>query len=294
MSLSFVVTTIKNFIRNCVLVAIVFLLLFPLLVTVTNSFMSNDEIAIHYRTLRTFFDSKAGMQYKFADMQLVPERITVSQYKQVLLNQPIYLSLLLNSMKIALPVVIGNTLVSFFCAYGFTVWKWRFKEQLFLLYIIVMLMPMQAVLVPNYLIAEKLHVTNSYLAIILPGIFSPFGTFLLRQSMKVLPVDYFEAAQIDGAGHIRVVLSIVIPQMKAGLAALTILVFIEYWNIIDQSIVFIKEYFREPMSVYLSRMTSANADIVLAASCVYMIFPIWLLVTGQDGLEHGIEMSGIK
>ena len=157
-----------------------------------------------------------------------------------------------------------------------------------------MLMPLQAVLVPNYIIAERLNLTNSYLAIILPGIFAPFGTFLLRQNMKAMPKENLEAAQVDGANKLYVFTRIVLPQMKSGAAALTMLVFIEYWNVVEQVVIFIRDYFREPLSVYLSRLSTSNVDIIFAASCVYMFLPLWFLMLGQKDLEKGIEMSGIK
>ena len=270
------------------------LLLYPLLVTFTNSFMAEAEIARHYNMKVTVFDLIAGSSRHFAQMRLIPDAATLSQYANVLVYQPAYLVLLTNSLKLTIPVVLGNVVVSFLTAYGFSVWKWKHKEKLFFVYILVMLMPLQALLVPNYLIAETLGITNSYLAIILPGIFAPFGTFLLRQSMKALPPEYFEAAEIDGANTSQILLYLVVPQMKSGVAALTMLVFIEYWNVVEQAVVFIRDYTREPLSVYLSRMTEANAGIVTAASIVYMIPPLWFLFVGQADLEKGIELSGIK
>jgi multiple sugar transport system permease protein len=179
-------------------------------------------------------------------------------------------------------------------AYGFTVWKWKYKQAVFFAYIVVMMMPLQAVLVPNYIVADKLGLTQSYAAIILPGIFAPFGTFLLWQSMKSIPQAYYEAAQMDGAGPFYIFSRIVIPQMKSGIAALTMLTFIEYWNLVDQAVIFIKDYFKEPLSVYLSRMADGRIALIFAASCVYMYLPLWFLVIGQKDLEKGIELSGVK
>lgn len=187
-----------------------------------------------------------------------------------------------------------NLLVSLTTAYGFTIWQWKYKEAVFFIYIVVMLMPLQAVLVPNYIIAEKLGITDSYLAIILPGIFSPFGTFLLRQNMKAIPTAYFEAAKIDGASDFYIFMHIVIPQMKSGIAALTMLMFIEYWNLVEQAVIFIKDYYKEPLSVFLSRLADGKIGLIFAASCVYMLLPFLFLLFGQKDLEKGIERSGVK
>jgi len=256
--------------------------------------MTETEIGLAYTSKRSVFDLIDGEYTKFAKIRLIPETATLSQYAQVLFFQPSFLILLLNSVKLTAPVIAGNTAVSLMCAYGFVTWRWRYKEAVFFAYIVVMLLPLQAVLVPNYIIADALGITDSYLAIILPGVFAPFGTFILRQSMKNIPEAYFEAARIDGAGEWYIFTRIAAPQAKPGIAALAMLVFVEYWNLVEQSVVFIKEYYREPLSVYLSRIADGNAALIFAASCVYMFLPLWFLTIGQENLEKGIELSGIK
>lgn len=270
------------------------LFLFPLVITFTNSFMTEQEIALNYTTKLSSFDIIDGITEKFVSFRLIPETVTFSQYRAVLIDQPSFLILLTNSIKLTAPVVILNLIISLTTAYGFTVWSSKYKETVFLVYIIVMLMPLQAVLVPNYIIAEKLGITESYLAIILPGIFSPFGTFLLRQSMKAIPSAYFEAAKLDGASDFYIFTHIVIPQTKSGIAALLMLTFIEYWNLVEQAVIFIKDYYKEPLSVYLSRLADGKIGLIFAASCVYMLLPFLFLVFGQKDLEKGIELSGIK
>ncbi len=276
------------------LIVLGILFLFPLAVTVTNSFMTGNDIITHYAAKLSVFDVINGVKEKYIQIPLIPSQITVSQYADVLVNQPAFLILLSNSLKITVPVVLGNIIVSMLTAYGFTIWKWKQKEKFFFIYIVVMLMPLQAVLVPNYIVADQLGLTTSYLAIILPGIFSPFGTFLLRQNMKSMPVEYFEAAQVDGASSLYMFAHIALPQMKSGIAALVMLVFIEYWNIVEQVIIFIKEYYREPLSVFLSHIPAENISLIFAASTAYMILPLWLLLLGQKDLEKGIELSGLK
>ena len=285
---------ISDIVIISVLTLISAIFLFPLLVTVTNSFMPSSEIITNYTSKLSIFDVLNGIAKKFINIKLLPGTLTASQYKEVLIDQPSYLLLMINSLKITVPVVIGNVLVSLLSAYGFTIWRWKYKEAVFLVYIIVMLMPLQAVLVPNYIVADMLGIKDSYLAIILPGIFSPFGTFLLRQTMKAVPYEYFEAAKMDGDNDFKILLNIIIPQMKSGLAALAMLVFIEYWNIVEQVVIFVKDYYKEPLSVFLSRISQDNISIVFAASCVYMFLPFYFLMIGQKNLEKGIELSGIK
>lgn len=277
-----------------ILILISFIFLFPLILTITNSFMSEGEIKINYETTTSIFDLVRNIKTNFVHMTFIPKKVTLSAYKEVLFYQVSFLILLLNSVKITVPVVFFNIILSMITAYGFCIWKFKYKELVFFIYVIVMLLPLQAVIVPNYIVADKLNIKDSYLAIILPGIFAPFGTFLLRQSLNVMPLEYFEAAEMDGANKLYIFFHIVLPQMKSGIAALSMLIFIEYWNIVEQAVIFIKDYYREPLSVYLSRISSGKIGIVFAASCIYMILPIYFLLIGQDNLEKGIELSGLK
>jgi len=287
-------TRAKERIIAVVLACVGLLFLLPLIVTLTNSFMAEAEIALNYTSGLTTFDLVDGITEKFQQIRLIPEQVGFWQYAEVLINQPFFLVLLTNSIKITLPVVLGSLMVSLLTAYGFTIWEWKHKEIIFMVYIVVMLMPLQAVLVPNYIVADMLHIKDNYLAIILPGIFSPFGVFLMRQSMKAIPSAYFEAARMDGANNWYIFWHIVMPQMKSSMAALMMLTFIEYWNLVEQAVIFIDDYAREPLSVYLSRIAEGRMGLVFAASCVYMFLPFWFLMLGQKDLEKGIELSGVK
>jgi multiple sugar transport system permease protein len=256
--------------------------------------MTEQTILINYSSRVTVFDLTAGITEKFISMVVIPNPLSLEQYAGVLINQPSFLVLLFNSLKITLPVTIGALAVGILTAYGFTVWKWKYKERVFLVYIVVMLMPLQAVLVPNYIVAALFGIQKSYLAIILPGIFSPFGVFLARQSMKAIPEAYFEAAKIDGAGNWYILFGVLIPQLKSTIAALCMLTFIEYWNVVEQAVIFIDDYRLEPLSIYVSRLSDGRIALIFAASCVYMFLPIWFLFSGQRDLEKGIELSGVK
>jgi multiple sugar transport system permease protein len=265
--------------RHCLRIIILSIVgvafLFPLVITFTNSFMSEQEILNNY------------------GVRLIPQEVTTIQYR-TLAEQPVFITQLLNSVHITAVVLFGNLIISLLTAYGFTCWKWKHKEVLFFVYIVVMLMPLQAILVPNFIIADQLGITRTHWAIIFPGIFAPFGTFVLRQTMKSIPTANYEAARLDGAGELSIFLYIVIPQIKSGIAALAILVFIDYWNMVEQAIIFIRDYRMLPLSVFLSRFGDGHMGLIFAASSVYMAFPVIWLIFGQRYLQRGIELSGVK
>ena len=196
------------------------MLLYPLFITFTNSFMGSEEIIRHY-------------QLEGSNMILIPEQVTLKSYLRILFYQPKYLILFWNSIKIVVGVIVGHTIVAFLGAYGFIRSKFKGKEIIFYIYVVVMLLPLQVVLVPNFMIIQKLGLMNSHLTIILPGIFSPFGVFLLTQYMKSIPKEYVEAAYMDGCNEMGILMYIYLPIAKAGIFALVILTFIEYWNVVE-------------------------------------------------------------
>lgn len=268
-----------------VLLSIVIILyLMPLVITFTNSLMSSSEVRNHYSI------SENG----FIIMELIPDKVTLSQYSELLVDSPVYLSMFWNSVKIVVPIVLGQMVVSILAAYAFTVLKFRGKEILFFFYIIVMLLPLQVTLLPNYIVADWLNLKDCYLAIILPAVFHPFGVFLLRQYLKSMPDCYIEAAQMDGAGHMRILWSVVLPMLKPGLAAGAMLVLLDYWNLVDQAVVFIQEGKRQPLSVFLARVADEEMGLAFAGSVFYAIPVVILLLYGQRHLKSGIAISGLK
>lgn len=183
----------KNKILYTLFCVITVIYLTPLIITLTNSFMSSAEVQNNYSTSHLH-------EGEYIVMNVTPDKVTLSQYASLLFGSPVYLHTFWNSVKIVLPVVLGQILVSAPAAYAFTILRFRGKEILFFIYIIVMLLPLQVTLMPNYMVADWLGITDSSLAVIVPGIFSPLGVFLLRQFMKSMPDAYIEAAKMDGAG----------------------------------------------------------------------------------------------
>jgi len=289
----------ENSLIRIVIVSVLVLLsgvfLFPIIITVSNSFMSPFEIVNRYTSAITPSNGfgQSGLIH-FVNMSLIPAFVSIKQYIKLLFESPLYLKLFWNSVALTLPVVFGQLLVSVPGAYAFELSKFKYKEAVFFVYIVVMLMPLQVTLVPNYIVADFFNIEDSYLAIILPGIFSPFGVFLIRQFLKGLPREYVEAAKIDGAGHLAIIAALIVPLIKSAIAAVVILTFIEYWNLIDQAVVFIREANNEPLSVFLSRLSGSNPDMIFAASTFYMLPAVLIFLFGQKNMVEGIQLSGIK
>lgn len=276
-----------NRIGYALFLGVVIVYMAPLIVTFTSSFMGSREVEKNYRISGT-------LEEEFIDMNIIPEKVTLSQYGELLFDSPVYLNMFWNSVKIAVPIVAGQIIVSTLAAYAFTVLKFKGKELLFFVYIIVMLLPLQVTLMPNYIVADWFNITDSYLAVILPGIFNPFGVFLLRQFMKSMPDAYMEAAQIDGAGHGRIFLSIIIPMIKPGIAAAAMLTLLDYWNLVDQAVIFIQDMEKQPLSMFLAQINSGEIGLSFAGSCFYAVPVLLILLNGQEYLKQGIAITGIR
>lgn len=270
--------------------------LFPLILTVTNSFMSEQEIEDNYGALSeagsVSLDSDA--QDVFLNLKLIPDEVVLKQYYTVLVKKTQFLLMVWNSILIVVPIILGQIGVASMAAYAFAKTGLKWRNPLFFIYIVVMLMPFQVTLVPNYLVAARLGLMGTYWSIILPGVFGTFGVFLLKQYMEYIPDSYIEAARADGAGHIKVFTRIVLPMSKAGIAALAILLFIDNWNMVEQPLVFINDAVRQPLSIYLSRINSEERGVAFAASTLYMLPMLLIFLYGENYLVEGIQLSGIK
>ena len=266
----------------------------PLLIILTNSLMSMGEITRHYGDAFDAFDHAHIGQMSYVQYRLIPEMISFSQYYTLLFRTPVYLDHFMNSVRLTLPIIAMHLSVGTLAAYGFTVWQSKFKEIIFCAYIVVMVLPFQATLVPNFIMADTLGILNAHSSIILPLGFSPFAVFIMRQSMKGTPPSILEAAQIDGANHWKRFLHIALPMSKSGVAALVMLTFADSWAMIEHPMVFLRDSALEPLSVVLYRIGQENMGLIFAASVFYMLPMMWLFLYGQECFEQGVKLSALK
>ncbi len=271
--------------------AVLFLL--PTVLTITNSFMSSSEISANYGKIFATTDT-GGKVYiaERVNLKFIPDMVSFSQYITVLFKSPEYLLKFWNSVILVVPIVIFQLLVASLAAYSFTRYRGKFKEVIFFVYIIVMLMPYQVTLVPNYLVSGWLHILDTNWAIWLPGIFSPFGVFLLTKFMRRIPVSVMEAAKIDGAGEWQIFTKICMPLCKGALYSIAILVFIDYWNMVEQPLILLSDPEMHPLSVFLSKINAGEVGLAFAVATIYMVPSLLIFLYGEDYLVQGITYSG--
>ena len=273
-------------------IAIIFLL--PTILTFTNSLMSKVEINANYGQLFQSVSPGGGKTYisQTVNLKFIPDMVSFEQYISVLFKSPDYLFKFWNSVILVLPIVIFQVAVASVAAYSFTRYRGRFKEALFFIYIIFMLMPYQVTLVPNYLISQWTGLLNTRAAIVLPGIFAPFSVFLLTKFMRRIPASLIEAAKLDGAGEWQIFWRICIPMCRSTLYSIVILVFIDYWNMVEQPLILLNDVSKHPLSVYLSKINAGEVGLAFAVATVYMIPTLLMFLHGEEYLVEGITYSG--
>ena len=155
-----------------------------------------------------------------------------------------------------------------------------------------MLMPTQVTLVPNYLVSDWLGILDTRWAIILPGAFAPFSVFLLTKSMRRIPSSLIEAAKLDGSTEWQIFKDICLPQCRSALYSIAILVFIDYWNMVEQPIILLPSADLQPLSVYLSTINTSEVGLAFAIATIYMVPSLLLFLHGEDYLVEGIAHQG--
>jgi len=284
-------------VRICIVVfiATVFAILFllPILLTITNSFMAESEIASNYGDVFAVND-KGGKVYisETVNLKFIPDMVSFSQYYKVLIQSPEYLLKFWNSVILTVPIVIFQIFFACLASYGFARTTGKIKSILFFVYVILTLMPYQVTLVPNYLVSDWLHILNTNWAIWLPGFFSPFAVYLLTKFMKRIPKSYMEAAKVDGAGEFQIFTKICVPLCRGPIISVAILLFIDYWNMVEQPLILLEDQEKYPLSIFLSKINSGEIGLAFAVAVIYMFPSLLTFLYGEDYLVDGIAYQG--
>ena len=283
----------KIAIATAIAASFAILFLMPIVLTISNSFMSATEISANYGSV--FATNETGGKVYISEkvnLKFIPDMVSFSQYITVLFKSPEYLLKFWNSVILVAPIVLFQLLVASLASYGFARYTGKLRQIVFFVYIILMLMPYQVTLVPNYLVSEWLNLLDSYWAIWLPGIFSPFAVYLLTKFMRRIPTSVIEVAQIDGAGEWQIYRRICMPLCKGALCSAAILVFIDYWNMVEQPLILLSDEERYPLSVFLSRINAGEIGLAFAVATIYMVPSLLVFLYGEEYLVDGITYQG--
>lgn len=231
-------------------------------------------------------------------VQWLPNPTSTLSYERVWTGAHPIGMFMLNSLIVAVSRVGGEILTASLAAYAFARMEFRFKNTIFLLYLATMIIPHQMLLVPRFILYQEIGIHDTLWALILPGMFTVFGTFLLRQFFMGIPKDLTDAAKMDGASELQCYWQIVLPLAKPALASLMILAFVWSWNDYETPLVMLTSESNFTIPIGLTRYMdegggmSPSLAMAGAVSSIVPVMVIFLLLQRQ--FIQALTRTGIK
>jgi multiple sugar transport system permease protein len=227
----------------------------------------------------------------------LPSTITTANYHQVFDLIPFW-QMTLNSLKIAGIITIGAVLTSTLAAYAFARLRFPGRNLLFIIFLSALMVPQQVTVIPTFILIRNLGLLDTHEAIYLPATINVFGIFLLRQFFFSIPRELEDSARLDGAGHVRILLQIIVPLSGPAISALAIFVFQAAWNDFFWPNLFLTspDKMTLPLGlVSLKGQYGGGSAVALFAAMSMIAIPILVLFSfTQRFLTESIATTGMK
>lgn len=255
-------------------------MVFPLIYMIATSFMTKNQILS-------------------GTLTVIPNPVLIGKYSEVL-SKGSFINGMINSIKVAVPVLIVGGFTSSLAAFGFAKMKFRGNGALFLALLATIMIPFAVVMIPQFVMFTKLGWTDSLLPLIIPGFFGNVSIiFFLRQNLIGVPNDLMEAAKLDGCGYFKIYLKIFLPLIKGALATQLMLWFMGIWNDYLAPTIFLRSEKHWTLQVVIRSFNSYYAiqsdyALIMAASVIAMIPTMLLFFIFQKMIIESIAISGIK
>jgi multiple sugar transport system permease protein len=266
---------IDSTIRYLFLTILAVITLLPLVIVLSSSFKNESEL----------FD----FPFRF-----FPEQVFTGNFLQLMDKFPIYIW---NSVKLTFTIVVVQLFTATTGAYVFSKIEWKGRNFIFGMYLASMMIPMQAVMIPQFLIIRSLNLYDSHMALVLLGAFTAFGTFLVRQFFLSIPNTYSEAARIDGAKEWLIFAKLMLPMSKAVLVTQVIFSFRFFWNDFFTPLIYITT--PELKTLPLGMTDFVREQYVywgpqMAAALISILPVLLIFLFGQRYFIQGVASSGLK
>lgn len=259
----------------CVLIALIMLI--PFVWMVSASFKQNTEI----------FETP----YRW-----IPQVFNFANYKRVW-TQVNFLQYYLNTVKVTVISVVIQVITCSLAAFAFTKLKFPGRDKIFFAYIATMMVPWNAIMIPQFVIIKSLGFYDTHAALILIGSFNAFGVFLLRQNMLSIPGEMNEAAKIDGCGVLRTYWNIIMPLSKGSVATLIILSFNQVWNDYMAPMIYLDSDAKKTIQLGLAsfkQQYKADYGAIMAGTVCAVIPIIIVYAFAQKYIIDGMAHAGVK
>lgn len=270
-------TRTANVVIYGVLAVLVFALLVPFFWMISSSLKENNQVLT-------------------VPIQWIPQEFVWSNYTEIWTRIPM-MGYLQNSLYLAVIITCLQVLTGSLAAYGFSKVRFPGRDVLFLAYIGTIAVPWQAYMVPQYIMMQKLGLTNSFTSLILLQAFGAFGVFLMRQYYMTIPDELCEAARIDGLSEYGIWARVILPLSKPALASLALLTFVNTWN--DYMGPFIYLTSNRLWTVQLGLRSfvgqfDAEYAMIMTGSVISVVPILIIFLIGQRYFIQGIATSGMK
>jgi len=229
----------------------------------------------------------------------IPDPIIFTSYIKVWKIVP-FARFYLNSIFIAFAVTVGQVMTSAFAAYAFSRLRFPGRDKLFFAYLATLMIPYSVILVPVYILMVYFRWIDTYKALIIPAMFTAYGTFMLRQFFMTIPRDLEDAARIDGCSLVGIFWRIIIPLSKPALATLTMFTFMASWNNFMWPLLVTESVEKKTLPIGLAyfqevyQYTQPDWSLLMAGSLLAVLPVIILFVFNQRFFVEGIKLTGIK
>ncbi|WP_372662292.1 carbohydrate ABC transporter permease [Cohnella sp.] len=253
------------------------IMLFPFIWSVGTSLKDLSEVF-------TYPPKFFGEQLKFANYAQMTERFP-------------FFTFFFNTLKITVIVVVFQLITSSMAGYVFARLRFRFREGLFGLYLATLMVPAQVTMIPTFLLMKYYGLLDTHWSLILPGLVSAFGTFLLRQFFSTIPNALEEAAKIDGCTPFGIYWRIFVPLSKPALATLGIFITMGTWNDYINPLVFLNSMNKMTLTLGLANMQglySTDWPALMAATVITVLPILIVFLLAQDAFVRGVTLSGLK
>ncbi|MCL2762705.1 MAG: carbohydrate ABC transporter permease [Treponema sp.] len=257
------------------LLAAAFLVFAPLVVMLSSAFKPDSEI------------------YDFP-MRIIPKTPTIENFGQLANRFPLYTW---NSIKLTSIIVLVQLITASTGAYAFSKLRWKGRDFVFMLYVVSIMIPVQSIIIPQFLIIRNIGLYNTHIALVLTGAFTAFGTFLIKQYFMTIPDSYSEAAYIDGANDFTIFARIILPLAKPVFATQIIFSFRFFWNDFFAPLIYITSQHLKTLPLGMSDFATefyVYRGPQMAASLISIIPVMVIFLAAQKYFVEGVAATGVK
>ena len=265
---------IMMIVSKSIAVLLSIVLVSPLLITLVLSLMSETELA----------PILSGTAF----FSFIPDRVTGQGYFELLIASQSYLKAFWNSLIITCSTTLLHTVAAMIVAFVLAKLRFTGRRGVLFAYLVVMLMPYQATLLSNYLIAKQLSIINTWWALVLPGVFSPLGTLVLYPFMKDFPDEIVGAALLETSSRFHILVKIILPNIRAGIVMVIVLIFADNWNMVEQPLILLNDVQKYPLSLALSTLKESTPRAAFSGAILYALPVIMLYSLCKNEISDGI------